>query len=585
MPDYVYRLTDLVSRRVLSDLPLAVSSLPRNLSADVDAISPTLDMRSGGLDDDGNLQGVSKLAPYTATIPGRTGLFALRDGQPVWGGIIWAREYDSDSKQLKLTVSTAESYWRHRYLAGYLTYTSVDTATVALALMGSAPLTGQTTLPGQYVWLPSNGSAAVSLPVTSGTVTDYDGTVIPVAPSIGIDLPVGVTTGHTMTISYPPGKNMYDALIEIAQSYQGLDFTCDPILRSDGTLGWRLRMASQLGRPVANTNFSFTYGQHGSSVLSYGFVEDSRTSAIREIDTGQEENGAVPFASVGALAPLRGGYPLLEVATSYPDTSDPTTLQARATSPLSGGIPEVATSNWTVKADDSEVPFGGYNLGDQSIFAVSDELTPRQADGTAGRYSIERIVGWDLQPEARGQLEQVKLLTNPITQATPKLPPTLKKRLDDFNRRLGGVTSVSKIASANFVAQVTDPTWTTIPNSTSSGPGTTVYLTYLIFTVQSPVLYYQTVCYNSTGSGFHNILTFSDANTGFTATNSFVPVSITTTADGANADPDISTLDVSSYPLGSLAVILVQAAMSSNGVTNPTGTQLLKIRYAGNQRI
>jgi len=53
---------------------------------------------------------------FTATVPGRTAIYVLRDGQPVWGGIIWKRTFGSDSREVKIEADTWDSYMYHRIL-------------------------------------------------------------------------------------------------------------------------------------------------------------------------------------------------------------------------------------------------------------------------------------------------------------------------------------------------------------------------------------------------------------------------------------------------------------------------------------
>jgi hypothetical protein len=51
---------------------------------------------------------------YETTMPGRYGLYVVRNGECLWGGIIWGRQYDLTSKVLKVDGLELSSYLYHR---------------------------------------------------------------------------------------------------------------------------------------------------------------------------------------------------------------------------------------------------------------------------------------------------------------------------------------------------------------------------------------------------------------------------------------------------------------------------------------
>jgi hypothetical protein len=51
---------------------------------------------------------------YNSTMPGKTGLYILRNGICVWGGIIWSRQYNLESRTLSVDASEFTSYLYHR---------------------------------------------------------------------------------------------------------------------------------------------------------------------------------------------------------------------------------------------------------------------------------------------------------------------------------------------------------------------------------------------------------------------------------------------------------------------------------------
>ena len=110
---YRYFLTDLVSNSVLAEVPFSGVSYERQLrkagsfSGNIPVIAAT-----------------NKLNLYESTMPGRTGLYVMRNDVCVWGGIVWARSYSESSKTLRVDASEFTSYFYHRHIWQTLVYGS-----------------------------------------------------------------------------------------------------------------------------------------------------------------------------------------------------------------------------------------------------------------------------------------------------------------------------------------------------------------------------------------------------------------------------------------------------------------------------
>lgn len=102
-PTYRYFTRDLLTGDPLGEFPFTGVSFGRALKA------------AGPFT--GSLANLEELAPmdfYNHTTPGNTALYVVRDGKSVWGGIIWSREYDTDSKEIQISASEFPSYFHHR---------------------------------------------------------------------------------------------------------------------------------------------------------------------------------------------------------------------------------------------------------------------------------------------------------------------------------------------------------------------------------------------------------------------------------------------------------------------------------------
>jgi len=100
---YKYILTDLLSNKVIAEVPFIGVSYGRAIKAS--------GRFSGSIPINAETE---HLDLYETTMPGRTGLYVLRNDVCVWGGIIWSRRYDAKSRQLSVDGSEILSYFQHR---------------------------------------------------------------------------------------------------------------------------------------------------------------------------------------------------------------------------------------------------------------------------------------------------------------------------------------------------------------------------------------------------------------------------------------------------------------------------------------
>jgi membrane protein implicated in regulation of membrane protease activity len=107
---YRYFTTDLLTNEVLAEIPFRGVSFERSIKAA------------------GNFSGTIPVIPETAgmnlyesTMPGKTGLYIVRDQVCVWGGIIWNRAYNVVERSLSINANEFTSYFYHRNI--WKTYT------------------------------------------------------------------------------------------------------------------------------------------------------------------------------------------------------------------------------------------------------------------------------------------------------------------------------------------------------------------------------------------------------------------------------------------------------------------------------
>lgn len=111
--EYRYFLTDLMSNEIIAEVPFKAVSYERankragSFSGTIPAIEATVGL---------NL--------YESTMPGRSGIYIMRNGVCVWGGIIWSRSYDVSSREISVNGSEFMSYYYKRHIWQTLQYGS-----------------------------------------------------------------------------------------------------------------------------------------------------------------------------------------------------------------------------------------------------------------------------------------------------------------------------------------------------------------------------------------------------------------------------------------------------------------------------
>jgi len=100
---YRYFVTDLITNQVIGELPMTGVSYGKALK-DAGEFSGTIPVTTQ----------TKVLSLYASTMPGKTGLYVVRNGVCVWGGILWTRSYNVVGKTLDITATEFTSYYHHR---------------------------------------------------------------------------------------------------------------------------------------------------------------------------------------------------------------------------------------------------------------------------------------------------------------------------------------------------------------------------------------------------------------------------------------------------------------------------------------
>lgn len=140
--NYKYIFVDTLSSQVLAELPMVDVSYSKNLN------------EAGTFN--GSLPITSETAAndiYEVTLPGKTSLYVLRNGECVWGGIVSTRSYNIKEKILDITADDFISYLDRRFL--WKTYSLDKACSISIfedpavpgRMIGKVTLTGTNALP------------------------------------------------------------------------------------------------------------------------------------------------------------------------------------------------------------------------------------------------------------------------------------------------------------------------------------------------------------------------------------------------------------------------------------------------------
>lgn len=102
-PEYRYFTVDLLTNEILAEIPFRGVTWERAIKG-AGAFSGKIPV----------IKDTEALDLYDTTLPGKTGLYVVRNNECVWGGIIWDRVHDVISHDLSVSASEFSSYLYHR---------------------------------------------------------------------------------------------------------------------------------------------------------------------------------------------------------------------------------------------------------------------------------------------------------------------------------------------------------------------------------------------------------------------------------------------------------------------------------------
>lgn len=252
--EYRYFLTDLLSNNIISEVPFKGVSYERanrragTFSGEIPFVEATK-----GLD------------LYEATMPGRTGVYVMRNGVCVWGGIIWSREYSVKERTLSVEGAEFLSYLYHRQIWQTLQY-------------GSDFI-------GVYSYQTSNGTATIRTEYPHGfrvgdkvrigfTSPTVDGTQTVTAVPSSMDFQFSTTSANSS------GLSTSGAVRSLVDTY---DFARDLVYRISTDLGG-INFANEVIKPAKELQSSVISKQRSNNVVTLRMASDHSVIPGQEIE-------------------------------------------------------------------------------------------------------------------------------------------------------------------------------------------------------------------------------------------------------------------------------------------------------------
>jgi hypothetical protein len=353
MTTYRYLFADLLTNQILAELPLT-------------GVTFTQSLNSGGTFQ-GNilLSGINSEVQNVdaATIPARSALYVDRDGVLVWGGVIWARQFDSNDQRLKITAQEFETYFTRRRITSTQVFSNVDQFFIAQTLVNNA----------QSV---ANGNIGVIVPTNTS----------------------GVNVSRTF-YSYEL-KTVYSALLDLSRSENGFDFNIQVAYDGAGNPTKRLVLSyPKSGTRYSPTSLTTPVFELPGNVMEYSYPEDGSAAANTIFVIGAGSNEAKLIATATDTAKIADGWPVLEDSQNYSDFTD-TTLLANLASAQVSAVAYPPTTLKIVAPPYLNPTLGSYVIGDDVRIRIRDDRFPTGLDAiyrlvalsvTAGETSAEQV--------------------------------------------------------------------------------------------------------------------------------------------------------------------------------------------------
>jgi len=355
MTEYRYIFGSLRTESIIAEIPLFGTYMDNELNV------------GGRFDGSFNLDmtGFDNQTLMDATIPGRCFVVCEREGQPVWGGYVWSRTYQSQAKTIQLYAQSFEYYPTHQLIRNDF----VSTNTEQLIIFNS-------------LWTDMMNSTA--------------------SRNLNINLPSGIppTVIPKSVVVAASDFKYYDEIISsLADSADGFDWTIDI-----GKSGSNYIKTLRAGHPTIGTTdprqLTFEYP---GNILNYYATESMTDAGTNVFTLGSGEGTSMIYTEYVHQDLLDSGSPRWDITSSRKDIDNQAQVDSFGIQEGTIRRPPMLVVKPSLKAN--VVPeFGSFGLGDACNLVITDSRFP------SGFTFSARITKWTLQPQSSENTEEFSII-------------------------------------------------------------------------------------------------------------------------------------------------------------------------------
>lgn len=351
--DYRYVFGTLGTERVIAEIPLFGTYMEMELNV------------GGRFDGTFNLDQTGKRNEdlIAATIPGQCWVVVERNGTPIWGGFVWSRTYQSQSKTCQIFAQHFQQYPQYQLIRNKF-IRSEEQQQILLDLWADMQ-----TVQGRNI----NVNQPSILPATI------------VSRNIDIEASEFKFYGEVMS-SFADGVNGFDWTIDITKS------------------GSNYIKTLRTGYPtLGNPDPSRLIFDYPGSILNYYATESMPGAGTNVFMLGAGEGDSMLVYENVQRSMLDTGFPRWDVIVSRKDISSQSLIQAAGQQEGAVRKPPMLILKPTLKAN--KVPeFGSFGLGDACTLVINDARFPDTLNFQT------RIVKWTLSPQSSDNTDEFNLI-------------------------------------------------------------------------------------------------------------------------------------------------------------------------------
>lgn len=308
--------------------------------------------------------GKSNLDLVNATTPGKCYIVAERDGVVIWDGIVWARTYQSQAKDIEFSARTWTGYADKITFDLDFTRTQIEQRNIFIDLWNTM-------------------QAQVGVPSIINVPTYYPDTIL-----------------KDLTVARTDLKSFFSQMQAIADADDGFDWTITTNRNSDGRYSRSLR----IGYPIlGNQDGASTTFDYPGPITNYYQTEAIPDGGTNFFGVGAGEGDSMLLSTVVNQDLLNSGFPRYDQIGSFKDITSQVNLDGLTAQMAIQRRAPITTVKIFTKGDTEPI-FGSYGLGDNVTVAFSDPFHP------GGFQTTSRMIAFSYTPASDTSVEDVELI-------------------------------------------------------------------------------------------------------------------------------------------------------------------------------